>query len=428
MKREKHSHIDADEEQKRYLDIEKKYSKQNRALNIALTAAFFAFIYVFAILFWVIPDKTSSAEENRALATAPKFSIEALVEKGAEGSFTDRFAVYMADQFPARNFFVGLKAESERLLFKGQNNGVIFAKDGYLVSRFDNPDTENLKVNLNYIADFAGGAKELGIDVTVALAGRKIDVASSVMPPSFGTSEQDEVWETIDNTLSSRGVSYIDLRSELKDHFDDGEYVYYKTDHHWTTLGAYYAYEKTAREMGIDPAPISSFRRETVSDSFYGTTWSASGAKWIKPDTVEFFRYDGDENFLTDRGYGQDGQRDVINGLYQTSFLNEKDKYSSFIGGNAGRIDITADGEGREKILVVRDSFFNSTAPFFAKDLDMVVLDLRPLYYKMKSSDDYLTEICRAEGIDRVLILVNAETLCNETMKYISLGLPAKSN
>ena len=71
MRSEKHSHIDADEEQKRYLDIERKYQKNNKALNVALTAAFFAFIYVFAVLFWIIPAKSVSVEENRALASAP---------------------------------------------------------------------------------------------------------------------------------------------------------------------------------------------------------------------------------------------------------------------------------------------------------------------------------------------------------------------
>ena len=197
----------------------------------------------------------------------------------------------------------------------------------------------------------------------------------------------------------------------LRDRFDAGEYVYYKTDHHWTTLGAYYAYGILAKKMGINAAPMEEFSRETASDSFYGTTWSSAGAKWIEPDSLEFFRYDGDEDLETDR------KDEKFNGLYKTSFLDAKDKYSAFLGGNAAQIDVSSTVGEREKLLVIKDSFFHSVAPFFAKDYDLVIIDLR--YYTGS-----VAELCREEGIDSILILLNAETVGEESgLARLMIGL-----
>ena len=407
MIKEKHSHIDADEEQKRHLDLEKEFQGKNKALNIVLTAAFFAFIYIFALLFWIIPDRDVSAEENRALASAPEFSFESL----ADGSYTSKFATYMADQFPARNFFVNLKAASEMLLLKGENNGVIFAKDGYLVKRFDTVDTETVEKNISNICEFASALEKAGIDVTVSAAGREIDVAESVLPAAYGTGSSDAMWSVIDGAFSNGKVGYVDLKTPLKEHFDNGEYVYYRTDHHWTSCGAYLAYEILAKEMGFSPTGIDSFRRETVTDKFYGTTWSSAGASWISPDSIEFFRFDGDEKLTTDR------QDEKFDGLYKTSYLEEKDKYSAFLGGNAARIDVTSSDKDREKLLVIKDSFFHSLAPFFAEKYDLVIIDMR--YYTGSAA-----MLCKDEGIDKVLVLLNAETLGEECgLGRLKMGL-----
>ena len=411
MIKEKHSKIDADEEQRRYFEIEKKYQTKNRALNIALTAAFFAFIYIFALLFWILPDKSVSVEENRSLSGAPEFSFEAL----ADGSYTRNFATYMADQFPARNFFVGLKAEAERLTLRGENNGVIFADDGYLVKRFDDPDEELIKSNVGYICDFASFAKEEGINVTVGIAGRTLDVAESVLPSVYGTDSSDKAWGYIDGAFSEKGIGYVDLKTPLRERFEAGEYVYYKTDHHWTTLGAYYAYTELAEGAGFEPASFDLFRRDRMSEEFFGTTWSSAGAKWIEPDALDFYRFDGDEKLVTDRG--ADGGS--FDGLYDMSYLEEKDKYSAFIGGNAAKVEVASKDGEREKILVVKDSFFHSMAPFFAKDFDLVMIDLR--YYKDTVP---IIDICRNEGIKNVIVMLNVETLGDEAgLRTLKMGL-----
>ena len=193
--------------------------------------------------------------------------------------------------------------------------------------------------------------------------------------------------------------------------------LYYRTDHHWTTLGAYYAYCEIIKSFGdidLKPAPLSEFTIEQASDSFYGTTWSKAGMKWIKPDTIEYFRYEGDEDCITkieDTGTS-------FKGFYDRSYLDKKDKYSSFISGNNGRVDITrADGQKREKLLVMKDSFAHSMIPFLARHYDLVILDLR--YYSASIAKLVLTE-----GISRVLIIGNIDNLCQSVI-YGILGYGA---
>lgn len=410
MIKEKHSHIDADVEQKTLLDEARRNKTRDRAQNVAVVALFFAFIYIFAILFWVLPDRDVSREENRALASAPQFSFESL----ASGKYTSEFATYMADQFPARNFFVGMKALSERILLKGENNGVIFGDGGYLVKRFDVTDYDTLKRNVGAISAFSKAAEDAGVDVTVAAAGREADVADSVLPAVY-RGATDGYWTALADDFASLGVEWVDLKTPLKELFSRGEYVYYKTDHHWTTYGAYRAYEILAKQIGTSARSQDFFTVERASDEFFGTTWSAAGAKWIDPDVIEYYRFDGDDDLVTDRG------DETFDGLYKRSFLGEKDKYSSFLGGNAARIDVTSKSGGREKLLVIKDSFFHSMAPFFAADYDLVIVDMR-------YTTDSVAKIVTGEGIDRVLILLNAETLGEECgLGRLAMGVDAFS-
>ena len=149
--------VDCDREAARLLQIQTGTGRP-RLADRALIIAFAAFLGAFALLFWLLPDRAASETENRALRERPAFSWKAL----ADGSFTAEFAEYMADQFPARDFFVHLKAASEAALGRGGNNGVLFGRGGTLAARQDTPNLTNLETNLAAAAHFSkAGQKEL---------------------------------------------------------------------------------------------------------------------------------------------------------------------------------------------------------------------------------------------------------------------------
>ncbi|MHC1696403.1 MAG: DHHW family protein [Eubacteriales bacterium] len=394
-------------EQDILLDIQMRCAPRSRVVDLLTVFTFAAAIFVVAVLFLVLPDKSFSEQENRALQQNPKLSTpDKFLGRLLDGSYTADIAKYYADQFPARDLFIGIKGFAEIALQKQENNSVILARDNFLVTRPPVADYKSLEENMRPIGEFAAVMKKMDVPVTLAVAGRTYDVMNSYLPGAFPKTLQDQLWVYAQYVADeNKDLQYINLSDYMKKLVEDGTAsgpLYYRTDHHWTTRGAYYAYSeiiKSFKDKELQPEPLSAFTVEQASTGFNGTTWSKAGMKWIKPDTIEYFRYEGDEDYVTtieDTGVS-------FNGFYDRSYLEKKDKYSSFISGNNGRVDIKrADGQKREKLLVMKDSFAHSVIPFLAKHYDLVILDLR--YYS-----ESVPKLVLIEGISRVLVLGNME-------------------
>ncbi|MBQ2766119.1 MAG: hypothetical protein IJF48_03965 [Clostridia bacterium] len=385
--------------------------KKYRLPDIITSAGLLLIIYGFAAALLITPDKDFSEDENRALQTLPNFSLEALTS----GEYTKQIAAYCTDQMPLRNLFVGAKSASEMLIGKQENNGVILGSDGHIIAKSDRVNLSIMDKNLAAIKKFAAGTD---VPFHVAIAGRSQDVLIDCIPSLYPAREvSDTAFSHLTAALGD--TAQIDLLSPLRSRASDGEYVYYRTDHHWTTLGAYYAYVEIMASLGIEPHPIEYFTRETVSEEFYGTTWSKAGMRRTAPDSMEFFRFDGDDSFVTeivDNGT-------LLDGMYDRSYLEKKDKYSAFIGGNNGRVSIYpkedspfASGE-REVLVLIKDSFGHSLAPFLAAHFDLEILDLR--YYKLPVSD-----VLAESSADRVLIMYNMDSLVSSSnLAMLTIGM-----
>ena len=378
-------------------------------------ALFLAFLFVLGALIFIIPDKEFSEQENRALQGLPQLQSKFdgnLIERIQAGKFLDKYfsgdfaedvGDYYSDQFPARDFFVGLKGVTEIAMLKGENNDVILGRDGYLLSRMDNPNVENVLKNYDASAAFADRMKEDGITVTFAAAGRVIDIAEDKLPALYPVNVLHQPWEALNAHAAETQTDmlYLDLCTPLKAASEAGEDVMYRTDHHWTTHGAYLAYVELMTLWGMEALPESAFTVEVVSDAFYGTAWRNAGMKWIKPDTMEYYRFAGDENYTMT--IHDDGT--VMEGFYDRSYLEKTDKYSSFISGNHAYVTVEKNGdEDRERLLLVKDSFGHSLAPFLAYHFDLEIVDLR--YYKASTA-----ALARDTGCDRVLMINNMDSL-----------------
>ena len=342
-----------------------------------LSAILFCLVlFGFGIWFWLLPDREISREENRPLQTLPKLTLTRLVS----GKFSSELSTYYADQFPLRDSFVGAKALAELALGKGENDGILLGDGGQLARRLfhlsssygtlpsatDAYDPNLLSQKVGAIAKLAKGAE---IPTAVLLPARAIDVASSAF--SYPKKGSESLLDRLQRGLV--GVRYGDLNEQLKLAYDRGEEVWYKTDHHWTTLGAYYAYCQVLTSLGMEEEilPLSAFERKTVSTSFYGTLYSASGMKFAGPDRVELFLSGHEDEYRVIA----DGKE--LSGLYSFDALSEKDHYSIFLDGTHDTVTIARkDGEERPVLLILKDSFANSLAPFLAEHFNLVLLNL----------------------------------------------------
>lgn len=401
-------------EQERLLEIQDKLAPKSRIADIITVIGLLVTIYFLSLFTIFYPDSDFSETENRPLQQKPALSTKmdgSIIDKIKAGKFLDRLisgdftseiSKYFQDQLPMRNTYVQIKAVTETIMLKQEVNGVLLGKDENIISRKDYVDTTGLDKNLICYDVFAAEADRLGVPVTFALAGRSMDVLSSYTPSLYGDEFSNKIWAYFDAEMNKISRPYVNLLTPLKEKADAGEYVYYHTDHHWTSLGAYYAYSSIIEEMGGTPQDITAFTRETASDAFYGTTWSTAGVSWISADTMEYFRYDGDTDYtleIVDNGKTMDG-------FYDRSYLEVKDKYSSFISGNNAHVRITKNtGDQRETLLVVKDSYAHSVMPFLAYHYDLEIIDLR--YYKQEA----VINLLKDGTADRVLFLFNMDNI-----------------
>ncbi len=369
--------------------------KFDRILHIVTVCLTLCFLFGFGAAFWLTPDKEFSEQENRYLQQFPKPEPESFLS----GEWMSDIGEYYADQFPLRNTFMGIRAVSELAMGKMENNNVVMGSDGYLIARKHNPDYVTLEKNLKAIRFFADKMEGQNIPCTIALAGRTVDVMTDKLPFLYPTEVDENLWDTALDMVKGRQV--LDLRTSLLRVKSSAGQLYYRTDHHWTTLGAYYGYRDIMDSWGITPKGLEHFGEILVAKGFYGTSWSSAGTYWVEPDCLEIYRYSGDMDYTT---YIQDTGAS-FDGFYDMSYLDKKDKYSSFISGNNGLVTVTAKwGKKRETLLLIKDSFAHSMVPFLAMHYNLVIVDMR---YYMKPLGSLIEEY----GVDRALVLVNMDTL-----------------
>ncbi len=380
-----------------------------KKINLITAVSFSVLLFGFAIAFFLLPDLSFSEQENRALRTLPRFSFEKL----ASGEYAEEINDYFADQFPLRDALVGLKGVSETLLGKGENNGILLGENGQLADRlFDAKledgstvaDTDGFDAaHVTAAAEGLNRVNEtLSVPFTALLTGRTVDVAGAAF--AYPQSNSDALLNCFYGALDGE-VDAVNTVPFFREKYADGESVYYKTDHHWTTLGAYYAYAELMKSFGMEDEllPMEAFVRETVSEAFYGTAWSAGGMKFVAPDSMEFWKYGNEEDFLVTA----DGAV-LEEGFYSTAYLDRKDKYSAFLDGTHDVVTIEKkSGEERPTLLLLKDSFANALAPFLAQHFDLVLLNLS----SVRSDFTDVSAAAAQYEADRVLLVYTIENV-----------------
>ncbi|HHD2751356.1 TPA: DHHW family protein [Clostridium perfringens] len=340
-------------------------------------------------------DKNFSEEENRMLAKKPKFSIDRLLE----GRYTEKYEKYVEDQFVFRNSWIGVKSTVDKLLGRKEENGVFLSKDGYLIEDFKKPEEKNLEETIKAMNNF--NEKYKGINQYVLIAPNAVSVLKDKLPKNAPVEDQRVYIEKLKSSLNSN-IKFIDTYNALESHKD--EYIYYRTDHHWTTLGAYYAFLDAAKEMGLTPKD-NYYDIETVTDEFYGTLYSKSGFKGISPDSIEVY-IPKDENDQVLVNYEEEKKKS--GSIYNSEKLKEKDKYEVFLEGNHPLVKINTLVNNNKKLLLIKDSYANSFVQFLTPYFNEIVI-VDPRYY-YGDIDKLISE----EGITDLLYLYNANTFFSD--------------
>ena len=335
-------------------------------------------------------QRTYSPVEKRELQTRPEISIT----KVLDGRFQKKYESYLRDQFPGRDHWVSFQTDMELFMGKNEIHNVYIGKNHYLLEHYTEKefDPQQISKNLQALEKFVGKAKQ-NADVHVMMVPTKSWVLREKLPAFAPHYKEQKFYDALQQKLEKEDV-LISVEPVLDAHKE--EEIYYRTDHHWTTLGAWYAYEQYTKAVGGDLQRAQGKKKfRCISKDFYGTTYAKINYA-RQADKIEI--YEPADKLRVVYNMGEKKTKT----LYDFSFLKTADQYSVFTGGNQAVLEITGGIKNGKTLLLIKDSFANSILPFLAEDYEkLVVVDLRQL----NVSGDRLLEMFSPTDI---LILYNS--------------------
>lgn len=356
-------------------------------------------IFGFTIATIFNPTVDFSETENRVLAQRPALKVRTLLN----GDFEADYEEYLTDQFILRDTWVGLKTGLERLLQKRESKDIYFADDNYLIEKHTASFvSDTAQSNITVLSQFVKKYQEqLGTEhISVMVVPNAVEILQDKLPPFAPPSHEGEYLKQITRALPKD--SWFDTERILREH--EEEDIYYKTDHHWKTLAAFYVYQEWAKAQGYHVPVFNDYQIEIVTNSFEGTIQSKLGIK-TAGDTIELFKNRKETDFTVQR----EGSESLENSLYDYTALDTKDKYAVYLGGNTGLLKISTNAECERKILVIKDSYANCFIPFMLGEFQVIdVVDLR--YDRQR-----LSKRIAEGGYTDILFLYNASGFAEDT-------------
>lgn len=360
-----------------------------------LVVLFISMLAIGSLGLLLFPKQSFSPIENRPLEKWPRITPETIINKKA----MTQFETYLSDHFPYRNGWIKTKAFVEQVRGRKENNGIYLGRDGYLFEKVDPMIERQVDRQIREIETFAERYEEKSIELMI-------------IPPSAIFYEQQwptfapmanlvAMQRTIMERMPSRVTTY-DGAHMLEQYRE--QYIYYKTDHHWTTRGAYIAYAHYALQQGWEPI---TYEPVVVSEQFYGSFDTRGQFIRREPDRVERPNLNNKSTlYIEDRD-------ELRHTLYDEEALQQKDQYRYFFGGVHAAMQLkTPDAPIEEPLLVVKDSYAHALLPFLtAHYANIYVLDLR--YYN-GSVEQYMED----HQIDHILLLWNTTTFLEETQLF----------
>lgn len=367
--------------------------KRNRKkADVMFSLVFVVILVVIMVLNLLAPNKEVSADENRRLAGRPRFSADSLLS----GEYMEKYEKYLSDQFAGREVLRNARVVLNRLGGSKEENGVLIGKNGQLMEKLLVPDQEVLGNNLDAIVDFA--EKNQKMPVYMMLVPDAANVLNKDLPLLYTAADQKRMIAQVKRELDTH-VTWIDVESVLNKHTDDT--IYYKTDKHWTSAGAYYVFQAAAELMDISKGVSGKFATYPISTTFNGDLAAKSGCEKHVKEVIEIYiPLEGDTDVIVNY---VDEQRKSTS-LYDSSKLEGSNQYEVFLGGDSSVIDIKTVSESTRRLLVIKDSFANSFLPFLTPYFrEIVVVD--PQYY-----GGTIDEIMDTYRITDTLILYSGNT------------------
>ncbi|MDY2794324.1 DHHW family protein [Peptostreptococcus porci] len=353
-------------DKERYISKSRKDALDFKFFRV-LSVGFVVLLFVVMFLNIITPTSKTSVAENRELQQRPSMSLSRLLD----GKFASEYTKFLSDQFINRDGLIKIKAKFDLMTGKKEINGVYIAKNDYLMEGFKRSDDNSTLSKLSEINKFTNN--NTGLKVSMMLVPNKVEIYSNLLPKSNPNDSQKEYVNFVKKNLDSKIkiVELFDVFEKNKNNID----LYFKTDHHWTTDGAYLAYVEYCKALNLEPINENMLERNLASDSFKGSLYYKNGAEIGFPDELYLYLNKNEDKPVLVKYY--DDLKKVPS-LYDVSKLQGRDPYEVFTGGNHTQIKIRTNIDTKRKLLVVKDSYANAMLPFLVNNFsEITIVDLR---------------------------------------------------
>ena len=379
-----------------------------KKVRIIITIVFIGFFVLISGVSLIIKDREFSPNENRYLAEVPELSWDNIMS----GKFQDGLEDYLRDQVCFRDGWITVKTGIQKACGDTDIGGAYVGKDGYDFEKITPEDVDEKQVdrNIKAVEDFFMTASET-IDkqkLSFLLVPTSGLVMQEKLPKNARLFDQAKYIDQVQKAM--KDYNFVDVRDTLMDHND--EYIYYKTDHHWTSAGACLAYDAWSERTGGEAETEDGLVKNVVSDKFRGSLYSKILDADSAYDEIWTYGLQKDEAFGSKDCTVRIDEKQQLDSIYDDEKLQEKDKYAYFLGGNYGQVHIqnqkAASKAKGKNILIIKDSFANSFVPFVTQDYENIyMVDLRYYNGDMKA---YLQE----HEITDVLVLYNVSNFISD--------------
>ena len=364
----------------------------------AVVLLFIGIIVVMQAAFWLLPRRSFSENEKRVLSEAPQIDAAGI----ADGSVFRSIESYLSDHFPGRELWVGANAYLENAEGRGATEDIVRGTDGWLFTAPVSDDRETLWDNMQAITTFA---EKQSVPVTMMAVPSAGAVVSDKLPALHLPYPDADLLEEA-RRIAGNTLHWVDLYTDFCS-AEQPERLYYRTDHHWTSEGAYRAYCLLMEELGQSSVPRDDFTVEQIS-GFYGTSYSKSGLWLTEPDTLELWT-DSDIQAVTTVYDANRADPVTREGMFFREYLEDADKYPVFLSGNHARVHIETNADSGKRLLVIKDSYAHALAPFLAEEYSTInLIDLR--YFKQQTISSWLEE----NPADEILLVYGLSSLVED--------------
>ena len=379
-----------------------------KKVRIIIIIVFIGFFVLISGTSLIIKDREFSPNENRYLAETPELSWDNILS----GKFQDGLEDYLRDQVCFRDGWITVKTGIQKACGDTDIGGAYVGKDGYDFEKITPEDVDEKQVdrNIKAVEDYFMTASET-IDkqkLSFLLVPTSGLVMQEKLPKNARLFDQAKYIDQVQKAM--KDYNFVDVRDTLMDHND--EYIYYKTDHHWTSAGACLAYDVWSERTGGEAETEDGLVKNLVSDKFRGSLYSKILDADSAYDEIWTYGLQKDDAFGSKDCTVTIDEKQQLDSIYDDEMLQKKDKYAYFLSGNYGQVHIqnqkAASKAKGKNILIIKDSFANSFVPFATQDYENIyMVDLRYYNGDMKS---YLQE----HNITDVLVLYNISNFISD--------------